>query len=264
VIAGIVQFQQMMMWALDTAAGVALLLLLLVRKNYRVYPAFTFYISVNIAFAASLFIVYRHWGFSSLVSWRIGWATQAVTVCARGWAVIEISRRFLSRYPGIWALAQRVLLTCGGVVLLYSGMAVRHQWKLALPTVDRALELAIAAVLVVLFLFARFYDLGPERTDRSLALGLCLYSCFRVLNDTISDRYLYHYATVWNLLGMLAFFASSLLWIWALRKSQPERAAEEKLLPLGVYQSFAPQINLRLQLLNDQVNRILSSEGPRH
>ena len=253
-----------MMWAVNTAAGVALLLLLVVRKNYRVYPAFTFYIFVNVAVAASLFIVYRLWGFSSTVSWRIGWATQAVTVCARAWAVIEICRRFLSRYQGIWALARRVLLACAGLVLLYSGVAVRHQWKLALPTVDRALELAIAAVIVVLFLFARYYGLRPERTDRSLALGLCLYSCFRVLNDTISDRYLYDYAKVWNLLGMLAFFASLVLWTWALRKSHRETAAEEKLLPLGVYQSFAPQINLRLQLLNDQVNKIFSSEVTRH
>lgn len=258
-----VQSEQVM-WALNTAAGVALLLLLLVRKNYRVYPAFTLYISINLAAAAPLFIVYRLWGFSSPVSWRIAWATQGVTVCARGWAVIEICRRFLSRYPGIWALAQRVLLACAGLVLLYSSVAVRHQWKLALPTVDRALELAIAAVIVVLFLFARYYGLRPESTDRSLALGLCLYSCFRVLNDTISDRYLYDYAKIWNLLGMLAFFASLVLWTWALRRSQRETAEEENLLPSGVYQSFAPEINRRLQLLNDQANKIFRPEVPRH
>ncbi len=262
-IVGIAQFQEMM-WAVNTVAGVALLLLLAVRKNYRVYPAFTFYIFVNVAVAISLFFVYRLWGFSSAVSWRIGWATQGVTVCARAWAVIEICRRFLSRYPGIWALAQRVLLADAGVVLLYSGVAVRHEWNLALPTVDRALELAIAAVIVILFLFARYYGLRPERTDSSLALGLCLYSCFRVLNDTISDRYLRDYATVWNLLGMLAFFASLVLWTWALRRSQRETAEEEDLLPLGVYQSFAPQINRRLQLLNDQANKIFRSEVTRH
>ncbi len=262
-IAGILQFQQMM-WAVNTATGVALLLLLAVRKNYRIYPAFTFYIFVNVAVAASLFIVYRLWGFSSTVSWRIGWATQAVTVCARAWAVIEICRRFLSRYPGIWALAQRVLVACAGLVLLYSGVAVRHQWKLALPTVDRALELAIAAAIVVLFLFARYYGLRPESTDRSLALGLCLYSCFRVLNDTISDHYLFDYAQFWSLLEMVAFFASLLLWTWALRRSQLGMAAEGKLLPLGVYQSFAPQINLRLQSLNDHLGKIWNSEVTRH
>src|SRR5260370_1957130 len=132
-----------LMWGGNKVAGVAFLVLGAVRKNYRGYPAFTFYIFVNVAVAISLFFVYRLWGFSSTVSWRIGWATQGVTVCARAWAVIEICRRFLSRYPGIWALAQRVLLADAGVVLLYSGVAVPHEWNLALPTVDRALELAI-------------------------------------------------------------------------------------------------------------------------
>src|SRR5260370_15485279 len=188
------------MWALNTATIVVLLLLLAVRKNYRAYPAFTFYIFVNLTVHASLFIIYRLWGFFSTASWRFGWATQAVTVCARALAVAELCRHLLARYPGIWALAQRLLLTCAGLVLLYSGLAVRHQWELALPTADRGLELSIAAVIVMLFLFARYYDLRPERTDRRLAIGFCLYSCFRVLNDTISDRYLYGSARIWSLL----------------------------------------------------------------
>lgn len=189
---------------------------------------------------------------------------QAVTVCARALAVAEISRHFLSRYPGIWALAKRILLVCAGLVLLYSGLAVRHQWELALPTADRGLELSIAAVIVTLFLFGRYYDLRPARTDRSLAIGFCLYSCFRVLNDTISDRYLYGYAKLWNLLEMLAFFASLFLWSWALRKSRTETATDENLLPLGVYQSLTPLINLRLRLLNERLRQIWKPEVPRH
>src|SRR5260370_33634214 len=128
-----------MMWALNTVTGVFLLALLVVRKNYRMYPAFTAYIFVNVAVATSLFFIYRLWGFSSTASWRFAWAMQAVTVCARALAVAEVCRHFLSRYTGIWALAQRLLLACAGLVLLYSGLAVRHQWALALPTADRGL-----------------------------------------------------------------------------------------------------------------------------
>jgi hypothetical protein len=263
VTAEIAQFQQIM-WAVNTATGVVLLLLLAVRKNYRAYPAFTFYIFVNLALGISLFIIYRRWGFSSAASWLFAWGMQAVAVCARALAVTEVCRHFLSRYAGIWALAQRILLACAGLVLLYSGLAVRHQWELALPTADRGLELAIAAVIVVLFVFARYYDLRPKSTDRSLAIGFCLYSCFRVLNDTISDRYLYGYAKLWSLLGMLAFFASLFLWTWALRNSRTERVAEQRLLPLVIYQSIAPNINLRLRSLNDQLSKILKPEVARH
>jgi hypothetical protein len=257
VIAGIGQFQQML-WAVNTATEVLVLVLLLVRKNYRAYPAFTFYIFTNLAQAILLFITYRRWGFSS--SWLFAWGTQIVVACARALAVAEVCGHFLSSYPGIWALARRLLVGCAGLVLLYSGLTARHRWELALSSADRGLELSIAAVIVLIFLFARYYHVRIEHTDRSLAIGLCLYSCFRALNDTFLERYLYGYTTLWSVLGLLAFFASLCLWSWALRKSRTETAAEENLLPLEVYQSFTPQINLRLRSLNDQLCKIWKPE----
>jgi hypothetical protein len=251
------------MWTVNAATSVFLLVLLAVRKNYRNYPAFTVYICANLALGISLFILYRRWGFSSRASWLFAWGMQVLVICARALAVVEICKHFLVRYPGIWALARRILLGCAGLVLLYSGLAARHQWKLALPSADRGLELSIAAVIVILFLFARFYEVRPERTDRSMAIGFCLYSCFRALNDTILERYLYGYATLWSLLGTLAFLASLLLWTWALRKPQSEAVAEEALLPAGIYQAIAPQINLRLRLLNEQLSQFWKAEGVR-
>jgi hypothetical protein len=262
-IAGIAHFQQVM-WAVNTAAGAVLLLLLGVRKNYRAYPAFTFYIFVNLALGILLFMAYRRWGFSSTASWLSAWGLQAVAVCARALAVFELCKHMLSRYAGIWALAQRILLVCAGLVLLYSSLAARYQWELALSSADRGLELSIASVIVVLFLFARYYGVRVEGIDRSLAIGFCLYACFSALNDTILERYLYRYATLWSLLHVLSFFASLFLWSWALRKSRTETAAQESLLPLGVYQSVTPQVNMRLRLLNDQLYKIWKPEVTRH
>jgi hypothetical protein len=243
--------------------GVVLLVLLALRKNYRAYPAFTFYIAMNLMQAALLYAAYRRWGYSSVASWRVAWGTQAATICSRAVAVVELCRHFLSRYPGIWALAKRILLLCVGMVLLYSGAAARHQWELALPSAERGLELSIATVIVVLFLFTRYYDVRIERADRWLATGFCIYSCFGALNDTIADRYLYGYAEIWSLLGMLAFFASLSLWSWALRKPRTVTAAEA-LLPFGVYQSLTPEINLRLRSLNEQLCKLWKPEVTRH
>jgi len=259
VIAGIGQFQQMM-WAVNAATGVLVLVLLLVRKNFRAYPAFTFYIFANLAQAILLFIAYRRWGFSSSSSWLFAWGTQIVVACARALAVVEVGGHFLSRYPGIWALARRLLLGCAGLVLLYSGLAGRHQWKLALPSADRGLELSIAAVVVGVLLFTRYYNVQVSAADRSLAVGFCLYSCFCVLNNTILEHYLHRYSELWNLLGMLAFLTSLLLWTWALRKPQTETVPEETLLSPGIYQTVAPQVNLRLRLLNDQLWKIWKPE----
>jgi hypothetical protein len=162
----------------------------------------------------------------------------------------------LSRYRGIWALAKRIFAVCAGVVLVYAGAAARRQWELALPNADRALELAVASVIVLLLLFARYYEVSIEETDRSLAIGLCLYSCFRVLNDTILERFLYRYTTLWSVLGSVAFFVSLCVWSWAARKQRVRVDAETKLLAPGVYESMAPEINRRLREVNELLSRI--------
>ncbi len=241
-----------------------LLVLLAVRKNYRAYPAFTFYIAMNLTQAALLYAAYRRWGYSSVASWGAAWGSQAATISARAMAVAELCRHCLSRYPGIWALAKRILLLCAGLVLLYSGLAARHRWDLALPSAERGLELSIATVIVVLFLFTRYYDVRIESADRLLSTGFCLYSCFRGLNDTIADRILYRYPELWSFLGMLAFFVSLSLWSWALRKPAPATTARENLLPLAVYRSLTPEINLQLRALNEQLCRLWKPEVTRH
>jgi hypothetical protein len=262
VIPGIAQFQQVL-WAVNSVVAVALLVLLVVRKNYRAYPAFSFYILFNLTLGITMYVIYRRWGFVSRVSWFFAWGLQAVAIGARAIAVVEVCRHFLSRYRGIWAFAKRVLLGCAVLVSLYSGLAARHRWELAIPSADRGLELSIAAVIVILFLFARYYEVQPESTDRSLAIGFFLYSCFFALNDTILERYLHDYARLWNILATLAFLASLVLWSWALRRTRTATATEQSLLPIDVYQSFTPQINLRLRALNDQLGKIWKPEANR-
>jgi len=262
VIPGIALFQQVL-WAVNTVVAVGLLVLLVVRKNYRAYPAFSFYILFNLALGVTMYVIYRRWGFASRVSWFLAWGLQAVAIAARAIAVVEVCRHVLSRYTGIWAFAKRVLLGCAVLVSLYSGLAARHRWELAIPSADRGLELSIATVIVILFIFARYYEVQPESTDRSLAIGFFLFSCFSALNDTILERYLQDYARLWNTLATLAFLTSLVLWSWALRRTRTATATEQSLLPIDVYQSFAPQINLRLRALNDQLGKIWKPEANR-
>ena len=243
------------MWAMNTGVEVFLLVLLIARKNYRAYPYFAFYLFVNLALSILLFSFYRRWGFSTSSSWFFAWGMQAVAICARALAVAEVCRHLLARYLGIWALAWRVQLACAGLVLLYSGLAARHQWQLALPSADRGLELAIAAGIAMLFLFARYYHVRAERADRLLAIGFFLYSCFWALNNTFLERYLYRYATAWSLLGMLSFLASLSLWTWALSEKLRETPPEPEMLSEGVYRTLLPEINVRLKVLNENLKQ---------
>src|SRR5229473_1898248 len=260
--AAIALFQQAL-WALNSAGDVVLLTLLVVRKNYRSYPAFSLYLLVDLTMGATVLFVYHLWGFDSATAYRIAWGAQGMVLFARALAIAEVSRHLLSRYRGVWALAWRILLLCVALVLCYSILAARHDWKLALLTADRGLGLSIATVIVVLLLFARYYDVKVDPVVRSLAIGFCLYSCFVVLNNTVLERWLHDYSALWNLLGMLAFLASLSIWTGALRHSQSEAQPKEILLPSGIYQAIAPEINLRLRLFNEQLTRFWKVEAGR-
>src|SRR5258708_14980756 len=252
------------LWVVNIAAGMLLLILAADRRNYRAFPAFSLYLLTNSTLSVLVFLTYYRWGFTSPSFWWFSWGMRVVAVSARALAVAEICRHFLARYRGIWGLAWRVLLACAASVLIYSCIAAKYQWKLALIRAERGLELAIAAAIVAVFVFVRYYGVEAKPADRSLAVGFCLYSCFVVLNDTILEHYLYRYELLWNVLGMLAFLGSLLLWTWALRKPQAEAGPEETLLPAGIYQTVAPQINLRLRLLNEQLGDLWKREATRH
>lgn len=252
------------LWAANAVAGIVLLALLAVRKNYRAYPVFTYYNLANLVAGGLVYVIYRRAGLSSAALWHLGWGMQGAVVCARAFAVAELCKRLLARYRGIWAMAWRILLGTAALVLLYSSLAVKYRWDLVVSRADRSLELAIAVVVVVMLLFAHYYDVRIRLTDRLMALGFCLYSCFSVLNNTILERYLRDYVSLWNIFGMIAYLLTLFIWTWALRKPQPEVIPDERLLPVGVYQYVAPNVNGRLRSLNEQLSQFLKSEANRH
>ena len=248
----------LVLWAMNSGMGAVLLVLLAVRKNYRVFPAFSAYVMLNLGLGVLALLVYRRWGFSSRLSWQIAWGMQGAVICARALAVAEVCRGVLGRYRGIWALAWRMLLGCAVLVLVYSSLAASHDSRLALVAADRALELAVATVVVGTFLFARHYGVQVRTVEYSLALGFCFYSSFNVLNNTILEHYLSRYEALWNPLGMFVFLVALLVWTWALRERQTA-IPEADLLSRGVYESVVPEISLRLRRLNDRLSHFSKS-----
>jgi hypothetical protein len=251
---------QQVSWDFSIFLRTLLLCLLLFRKNIRSLPFFTAYLLVNLSKGLVLNFVYKTWGFDAPISHDLAWETEAVVVCARALAVMELCRLVFIGYRGIWSLAWRVLLTCAAFVFLYSSLVSEHSWTAAILGASRALELTIATVLVALFVFLRYYQVVPEPTIRSLALGFCVYSCIAVLNDTILLRWLARYAPVWNALGVFAYLACLLFWIWALRKSFPLPVLNPMLLPSSVYRQISPEINSRLRALNNQLSQFWGIE----
>jgi hypothetical protein len=252
------------LWGVNAAAGIGLLIVLLVRKNYRAYPIFTFYMIANLIAGGFAYLIFRRSGFSLWALWHLGWGMQAAVIFARALAVAELCRHMLSRYVGVWGMAWRVLLGSAALVLLYSSVVGKYRWDLVVTRADRSVELAIAVVLVGVLLFVRYYRVQIDSASRLLALGFCFYSCFNVLNNTILERYLRDYVGVWNILGMTAYLMSLLLWTWALRVTQSEVEHEQPLLSAEVYQTLVPQVNLQLRALNERLIEYWKPEATRH
>jgi hypothetical protein len=249
------------LWAASVVAELALLSSLIVRRDYREYPAFFTYILGAVLQAVILFATYRHWSYSSLISWRIAWITQISLVVLRALVVTEICHHLLGRYRGVWALAWRILLTSAGIVLLYAIGASGHNTLLILTNLQRALELAIASTIVILFVFARYYEIVPDNAIRTLGLGFLLLSCFAVLNDTFLERFVDRYVPLWTLLDLLAFCGCVVIWGWALRQPRAEKVHEGPLLSPDVYAAFVPEVNLRLRSLNERLSSFWKVEA---
>jgi hypothetical protein len=249
------------LWAVTFILNAGLIFLLLFRKNHRAFPFFFAYMLLNLVQGVALITIYRFWGFGSSLAMEVGWGSQGLVTAGRALAVAEICHRILAEFRGIWRLAWRLLVGATTLVALYAGAVSQGKRQFAILNLDRGLELAMVTALVFLFLFAVCYEVPIEPTLRTLTIGFFLFSSFRVLNDTILERWLQHYAPVWNLLGILAFIVSLVLWNWALRQALPKKTFNPELFPQGFYREFAPEMNERLKKLNEQLSYLWRPKG---
>jgi hypothetical protein len=193
-------------------------------------------------------------------TWKIAWGSQAIVVFLRFQAVVELTRKILGLYLGIWALAWRLLLAVGILVLANSLLFSKGDWYWISLNVDRGLELSIGATIVTLLLFARHYRLPIQPLHSALMIGLCLYSVFFVLNYTLLEKYLQGLANFWGFADILTYLATLLIWLNAVSR-YPEPATQAvQAIPKELYGKLSSELNLRLHLLNRQLNQLLRSE----
>jgi hypothetical protein len=244
-----------LLWGGGILLNAGLVVLLLYRKNYRVFPFIFSYALLNLIQGFAIIEIYRIWGFGSVTAKNLAWWTQGLVTFARAMAVAEICYRILAKYSGIWQLAWRLLVAAATAIVLYALLVARANWASGILNMDRGLELAMATVIVLLFLFAQYYEVDVEAAVLTLAMGFFLFSCFRVLDDTIFEHWFLGYRELWNRLGLLAFLASLMLWNWALRRTLPMTGEEPAMLSPSLYQRMTPEINSRLKTLNENLRK---------
>lgn len=251
-------------WAVTPALEVVLLASLVQRKAIRYYPYFTAYIVAALLQSVGIAVLYRIQGLREVTVWGIAWGTQALVTLMRFLVLVELAGKILTAYAGIRTLARRLMAGVGLAVLGYVLLFSEGKWDWMLMNGVRGLELAMAASIVTMLLFARYYRLPLRPLPGALAVGLCLYSSFYVINYSLLEKAVKRYSDFWNFLGIVTFLASLMLWV---RAAMQYRVEEEGAQAAGIskelYGKLSSELNLRLYLLNRQVTQLLRSGEPR-
>lgn len=250
------------LWGCSVVLQLAVLALLVAKKQHRNFPMTLVYLVFSVFQAPLMYATYSLWGYESLAAFRIGWISQAVVTSARWLAVCELCHLILGPFRGIWGVTWRALAVSGAVVLLLALSLGGHDFVRLISTLDLGLECSMASVLVVFFLFARYYRVLIHPSLHSMAMAFCLYSCFRTLNDTVLQTFLRNYAATWNLVDEVTYLATLALLASAVFALQPSAVKKVALLPTAIYAEFIPQVNQRLLALNNRLSELLKSGAP--
>ena len=252
-----------LLWLITASTEIFLLVSLLRRRLQNTHAAFVVYILSTIAQSALAAFIYARWGLYSKVAGAVIWSSQGVVIGLRFWAVVELTRRILGEYMGLWSLAKRLLSFVGIGVVGYSLLLSKKQLAALVLNLDRGLELAIAALVISLLLFARFYLLPVNPLDRALAIGFSLYSCFYVINDTLFEHLWDSYIALWGYLDILTFLASLLIWSNAVLaySASTSPSTGTRSISKSMYGVVSPELNIRLKQLNELLSRLLRAEN---
>jgi hypothetical protein len=248
-----------LLWGLGAALKVLLCILVFYRRLYCRLPFFALYAVLLVAEVTGLWWAYHQWGYASRVAWYTYWSALAFVVSARGLAVAELCWASLRNYPAVWSLVRKMLSFIVVAVLTYAGLtafANRSPMAAFLFTADTGLELSIAVTLVALLGFGVRYKAGLDPVERSIALGIALYSTFGIVDGTFINQRMTRYFHWWASAPVMVFDIAIVIWIVALRKALPTPQPAPALISEQVAVRLLRQLLDQMREASDELKRI--------
>jgi hypothetical protein len=247
-------------WAIGVVLDVTVAALAIRHRLYRNLPWFTAYLATLASLEIVAYVIGVKIGYTSRVYFYSFWMSQSVFIAMRGIVVVELCRRILGPYVGVWRLCRLILAGVYGTLLIVAGvMAYRSESSTLttfITTTERGLELAIVGTLVFAILFTRYYRIAMENVTALVTGGLILYSGIQVINTELFRAILGSYFGVYSEIRTDSFIAAMLIWLVAAWK--PVAVAERpRLLGAEVYSAVMPEMNLKLRQLNNRLTEIL-------
>lgn len=251
------------LWALGAGLKTLLCILVFYRRIYRRLSFFSLYAVLLVVEFALVWFVYREWGYLSRAAFYTYWYAALVVLLARGLVVAELCWTSLRTYPFIWSLGRKLLGLTAVVVLGYAVIvALKNASPLAIfvLTAERGLEISLAVVLVALLAFSTWYGVALGPVERSIVVGLGLYSCFQVVNNTFMDRWMSRYFHWWVSARVVAFDLAMLVWIVPLCKPLPPAEPGPTLISETVAARLLRELLAQMRSASEEMKRIARSK----
>jgi hypothetical protein len=251
-----------LLWGIGAALKGSLCALVFYRRLYRRLPFFTLYASLLAAEVAFVWFAYRTWGYTSRAGWYAYWLALGIVLTARGLVIAELCSVCLKNYAGLWSLARRLLLLAALVLLASASFtAVLNGYRIDtfVLAAERGLELAAAVTLILLYAISVRYKVWLEPLDRSILLGLALYSIFQMLNRTFMSRLMTPYFPWWESVRIGCFDIAMLMWLYPLRKPLPAAFGAPVLLSERVALDLLHQLLEGMRELTNELKRMVKA-----
>jgi hypothetical protein len=221
-----------LLWIAGITCQATLAVVLLCKRGWRIFPFFTVYFAVGVAEAIFSYVFQRNFA----VYFYTYWLMEAFGIVLGFAVVYEVFRIVFSGHPGLrrlatltfrWVLA--LLLVIGIFVLAKHASVGFKAVTSAVLVLEQATRIIEVGMLMCLFLLSSAFGLHWRQQVFGIALGLGLFVAIELITVTVWGQMGKAAYDALNVVRILGFNASLLIWIGYLLS--PERAASKTELP---------------------------------
>ena len=205
-------------------------LVLLTKKSWERFPLFTSYALFNLLEMIAGYVARTN----PTIYFRLYWCGEAISILLGLAVVYEIFRTIFVQHPALrrlalflFALAILGLLIVGGMVIWAKNPGDSKSMTSAILVIAEATRILEVGLLMFLFIFSSAFGLHWRQSTFGIAMGLGIFTAVELLSVTMQSEWGTASVAVFNLIRMLAFNISLLVWIAYI--FLPERVAESDL-----------------------------------
>ena len=228
-------------WLVGPALQIPLLIFMIQRKLYDVFPRFFSYVLFQIVKSGFLFVIYRYYDGSYFDAY---WTGNAISVLLAVTVMDEILHNLFKQYGGIQNLGSIIFRWACGLLLVLAIVSAFSSQEgsadrvvAAVLAFDRSVRVMQCGLFFLLMLLCRFLRNCWRQHVFGIALGFGIFASIELILVSIVMHYGDGSGAVVSLVKSAAYNAVTLLWIVYLRQqshSIPEIVVAPQLNALNV------------------------------